>query len=319
MSEYDFEPERVVMEARSRGAKTLLIQAPDGLKQHLATLIARLESDGFYPIISADPCYGGCDLAEGEARRVHADMIIHVGHYRFTAAEATVPTVYVPARHIADLSDLAAKAAEFLSGKGLKAVGIVANTQHLSYVSCFRGALECAGIKAVIDDSTGGLVLGCRTSAAAAIEGSVDGFLFIGGGDFHALGVAMAVEKDVYAADPYRGEVRDMAAMKKKELAKRWWAIMEAARAKAFGIVVVAKSGQLDLDGAKSLKARLEAKGKRAFLIVADEASWDRLAGFSFAEVLVVTGCPRVAPDNQECFPKPVLNAQEAEELLKRI
>lgn len=319
MSDYDFEPDRIVMEARSRRAKTLLIQAPDGLKQHLAPLVARLESEGFLPIISADPCYGGCDLAEDEARRIRADIIVHIGHFRFTAAEGPLPTVYVPARHIADLGGLAAKAAEFLSVKGVKAAGIVANTQHLPYIGCFQDALEGAGVRSVVDSATGGLVLGCRTSAASAIEGSVDAFLFIGGGDFHALGVAMAVEKGVYAADPYRGEVKDMAPMKKRELARRWWAIMEATRAKTFGIVVVAKSGQLDLQGAKSLKERLEAKGKRVYLIAADEASWDRLAGFSFADALVVTGCPRVAPDNQEGFPKPVLNAQEAEELLKRV
>ncbi|HPC27759.1 MAG TPA: diphthamide synthesis protein, partial [Candidatus Methanomethylicus sp.] len=178
---------------------------------------------------------------------------------------------------------------------------------------------EAAGVRAVVDGCTGGLVLGCRTAAATAIEGEVEAFLFIGGGEFHALGVANAVEKEVYAADPYRGEVKDMAPVKKRELAKRWWAIMEATRAKTFGVVVVVKSGQLDAGGAMSLKARLEGKGRRVFMIAAREASWERLAGFAFADAIVVTGCPRVAPDNQVSFPKPVLNMQECEELLKRV
>ncbi len=319
MSDYDFELERVIREARGRGARAILIQAPDGLKQHLAEFYARLEAEGFSPMISADPCYGGCDLAEDEARRVGADMIVHIGHHRFSCADEAVPTVYVPAAHIADLSGLAQKAAGLLARRGFRSAGLVANTQHQPYIGEFARALEAAGVRAVVDRKTGGLVLGCRTAAATAIEGDVDAFLFIGGGDFHALGVAKAVDKEVYAADPYRGEVKDMAPIKKKELAKRWWSIMEATRAKTFGVVVVAKSGQLDMEGARSLKARLEGKGKRAFIIAAGEASWERLAGFSFADALVVTGCPRVAPDNQASYPKPVLNMQECEELLKRL
>jgi 2-(3-amino-3-carboxypropyl)histidine synthase len=322
MSDYDFELERVAREARGRGARALLIQAPDGLKQHLAEFYGRLEAMGFSPIISADPCYGGCDLAEGEARSVGADMIVHIGHHRFSEGEGReggVPTMYVPAAHIADLRGLAAKAAGIMAGKGFRAVGLVANTQHLPYIGEFAKALEAAGVRSVVDGRTGGLVLGCRTAAATAIEGEVDALLFIGGGDFHALGVANAVEKEVYAADPYRGEVKDMAPLKKRELAKRWWAIMEAMRAKTFGVVVVAKSGQLDAGGARSLKARLEGKGRRVFMIAAREASWERLSGFAFADAIVVTGCPRVAPDNQASFPKPVLNMQECEELLKRL
>ena len=54
-------------------------------------------------------------------------------------------------------------------------------------------------------------------------------------------------------------------------------------------------------------------------MIAAREASWERLSGFAFADAIVVTGCPRVAPDNQASFPKPVLNMQECEELLKRL
>ena len=207
MSDYDFELERVAREARGRGARALLIQAPDGLKQHLAEFYGRLEAMGFSPIISADPCYGGCDLAEGEARSVGADMIVHIGHHRFSEGEGReggVPTMYVPAAHIADLRGLAAKAAGIMAGKGFRAVGLVANTQHLPYIGEFAKALEAAGVRSVVDGRTGGLVLGCRTAAATAIEGEVDALLFIGGGDFHALGVANAVEKEVYAADPYR-------------------------------------------------------------------------------------------------------------------
>jgi hypothetical protein len=93
---------------------------------------------------------------------------------------------------------------------------------------------------------------------------------------------------------------------------------MEATRAKTFGVVVVAKSGQLD---AGAPVAEGEARGQREARV------HDSGEGGELGEALRVrlrgrdrvTGCPRVAPDNQVSFPKRVLNMQECEELLKRL
>ena len=316
---YDFEPERAISEARARGARRVLVQAPGGLKQYVRRLCERLEAEGVTAIISTNPCYGGCDLAEGEAKAVGADLIIHIGHHKFGEGQEEVPAIYIPAPHIADAGALSGKAAEFLKGKGIARVGLVANTQHQSWIGRFKDALQQAGIESIVDKPSGGLVLGCRTGAASRIEGEVDAVLFIGGGEFHALGVAMAIDKEVYIADPYRTEIRETSALKKKALARRWWAIMEATKAITFGIVVVAKTGQFDMEGAERIREALRAKGKGAFLISAVEVNWEGLAGLSFVDAFIVTGCPRIAVDNQESFGKPVLNVMEAQELLRRV
>jgi diphthamide biosynthesis enzyme Dph1/Dph2-like protein len=54
-------------------------------------------------------------------------------------------------------------------------------------------------------------------------------------------------------------------------------------------------------------------------LIAADDVDWERMAAFSFIEAFIVTGCPRITLDNQESFGKPVLNEEDAYDLLKRV
>lgn len=316
---YDLDLERVVELVNARGAKRVLIQAPDGLKQYVKDLCENLNEHGAMAIVSGDPCFGGCDLAYSEASFIGADLLVHIGHQEFQHGGDKIPTIYIPAGHKADLEKLAVMTADLLKKKGVKRVGLVTTVQHRDYLKIFGKALAESGIEQRIDEESGGIILGCRLSAARRIEGDVDAFVFLGGGDFHGLGVALAVEKDVYVADPYRDEVRDLAKLKKKVLAKRWWGIMEATKAKSFGIIMVTKTGQFAEEPALQLKRDLEGHGKRAYLIAMDEVNWERMAPFTFVEAFIITGCPRISLDNQESFGKPVLNEEDAEELLKRV
>lgn len=315
---YDLDPERIVELVKASGAKRVLIQAPDGLKQYVKDLCENLNEQGAMAIVSGDPCFGGCDLAYSEASFVGADLLVHIGHQEFQAGGDKIPTIYIPAGQKVDLKKLAAVTADLLKKKGVRKVGLVTTVQHKDYLKVLGRALEESGIEQKIDKESGGIIMGCRLSAAKRIEGDVDAFVFLGGGDFHGLGVALAVEKEVYVADPYRDEVRDLAKLKRKVLAKRWWGIMEATKAKSFGIVMVTKTGQFSEETALRLKRDLEERGKRAYLIAMDEVNWERMAPFTFVEAFIITGCPRISLDNQDSFGKPVLNVEDALELLKR-
>ncbi|MBC7113003.1 MAG: diphthamide biosynthesis enzyme Dph2 [Candidatus Methanomethyliales bacterium] len=316
---YDLEYEKIINEIKSRGVRAVLIQAPDGLKPHLKDLWMKLSSAGITVYISADPCYGGCDLADGIGRKLGADMLIHIGHNKFVKTEEEIPTLYIPASYIANLSELVKKSVEFLKGKGIKRVGLVASLQHVHSLRIFVEGLRSNGFEVAVDDATGGAVLGCNVEAAKRIAGSVDAILHVGGGDFHALGVALYVELPVYIVDPYRGEIRDIEKLKRKILARRWWAIQEAKRAQIFGVVVVTKGGQFNRDLALLIKKELEAREKKALMLVADEVNWERLSSLTFVDSFIITGCPRISIDNQEIFGKPVLNVEDFKELLKVI
>jgi 2-(3-amino-3-carboxypropyl)histidine synthase len=316
---YDLEVGRVLDEVRQRGAKVVVVQAPDGLKGELMGLYDALVGAGASPVISADPCYGGCDLAVSESAFVGADLIVHIGHERFDQAKGGAPVLYVEARHIPGLGGLGEKAAAYLSERGIRRVGLIASVQHKALLGDLGRVLEGRGVEVAVDRATGGLVLGCRVEAAKSLEGRVDAFLYLGGGDFHALGAAMAVEKEVFVADLYRNEVRDLRDLKRKTLAKRWWAIAEAVKARRFGVFMVAKSGQYQRATAERIGQGLESKGRAAYMLIANEINWERLAPFGFVEAFIVTGCPRIAIDNQDGFRRPVLNEEDAGELLKRL
>ena len=67
MKGFDFEEERIKQEIVKLGAKRVLLQLPEGLKPEGPRLATLVEKTGALPIISADPCYGACDLATDEA------------------------------------------------------------------------------------------------------------------------------------------------------------------------------------------------------------------------------------------------------------
>ncbi|MGC8936480.1 MAG: diphthamide biosynthesis enzyme Dph2, partial [Candidatus Methanomethylicaceae archaeon] len=314
---YDLEIERVIAEVKSRGVKSVIIQAPDGLKPYVKDLWEALSSFGVTVYISTDPCYGACSLADDFGKMLGAELLIHIGHRRFITTREEIPTLYVPAYYTGDVGELVIRSAKFLTSKGIKRVGLVASLQHIQSLRDFLEGLRSSGLEVVVDEVSGGVVLGCNVEAAKRIACSVNAILHVGGGDFHALGVALAVDKPVYIADPYRNEVREIESLKRKILARQWWLVNEAINAKTFGIVVVGKTGQFNRDLALYIKRELESKGRRAVMLVADEVNWERLSCFTFVDVFIITGCPRISLDNQESFGKPVLNGEDARELLK--
>ncbi|MDI9644975.1 MAG: diphthamide biosynthesis enzyme Dph2 [Candidatus Verstraetearchaeota archaeon] len=314
---YELELEKVASEVTRRGARKVLVQAPDGLKQFLRDFIVEL-SKLCKVYVSGSPCYGGCDLEYERAQILGVDLVIHIGHEKFLETKEPLPTLYIPALHSVEAGTLVAESARFLKERGYRRVGLLASVQHRNLIPEFAAVLEGAGISPAIDSKTGGVVLGCRTEGAKRLEEEVDAFLLIGGGDFHALGVALDVEKEVFIADPYRGAVRSSSHLKRRALAKRWWAISQTASARNVGLVVVMKTGQHNPLLAESIAAELEILGKEVFMIAAEEVNWERLSTFTFIESFVVTGCPRIALDNREWI-KPVLNEYEVRELIRML
>ncbi len=80
MKGFDFEEERIKQEITKLGAKRVLLQLPEGLKPEAPRLAKIVEESGALAIISADPCYGACDIAVNEAERLGVDLIVHFGH-----------------------------------------------------------------------------------------------------------------------------------------------------------------------------------------------------------------------------------------------
>jgi 2-(3-amino-3-carboxypropyl)histidine synthase len=313
MKQFDFEEERVKQEILKLKAKRVLIQLPEGLKPEATRLAKIIEKSGALPIISADPCYGACDLATVEAESLGVDLIIHYGHSKLLKYER-VPTIYVEARATMNVNAAVEKALLML--ENWQKIGLTTTVQHVQTLDDVREILLRAGKTVVIGDAGRlnypGQVIGCDYSNAKSIANNVEAFLFIGGGQFHALGVALSTSKPTIVADPYEKRAYSVDKEAEKIIKQRWASIEEAKTAKTFAVLVGLKPGQKKLEEALDVKKKLEESGKTACLFVAKEVTPEVLMEFPTVEAYVNTACPRVSLDDASKFQKPVLTVNEA-------
>ena len=317
---YDLEVERVSDDIRRRRAVRVLLQLPDGLRPQAFQLVRALrERTDAEVLLLGDSCYGACDVALRQAGALEADLLVHYGHSRMLP-DTGVPVLYVEAKVDIDVDTLVERALPLMGG--WREVGLAATVQHVHQLGEVAEALRLRGLRAVIGAGGGrtphdGQVLGCDYLSARAVVGEVDGFLFIGGGRFHPLGLALATGKPVVAADPYLSSVTEIGEDELRRLAMRRMAAITAARgARRFGVIVSLKPGQLELSAARSLRGKLEQQGREATVICLDDVRPETLANFSEAEAFINTACPRIAIDGVGDLRRPILTVQEAYVLL---
>ena len=330
MSMFDLEEDRLVAEIEERGARKIVLQLPDGLKNEGPRLARLIKSrTGAEVFVSASPAWGACDLSLDAAMRLKADMLVHYGHNEFLRNDSSeVPVLYIPAKSNHDVMPVVREALSLLQGQS---VGLATPVQHLHMIPEVAKTLENAGFKVQIPARgpwahEQGQVLGCDYFGLKRIEPEVDSFLIIGS-YFHALGAALAVEKPTIHADPYDGRVQSLEQDRRKIIRQRFAMVEKARKADSFGILVSTKPGQCNPTLALSIQRELEGTGRKAVLLYTDEILPEKLLDFTEIEVFVDTACPRLALDDPERFPKPILTRDEIrvvtgtwtwEELLER-
>ena len=312
MKGFDFEEERLKQEISKVNAKCVLLQLPEGLKPEAPRLAKIVEAAGALPIISGDPCYGACDLATSEAETLGVDLIVHFGHAKLLRHEK-IPTLYMEARATLPVETAIISAIPLLAGQSR--IGLSTTVQHVQTLDLVREILVKAGKTVEVGDSRKlpypGQVVGCDFSNVKSVAKDVDAFLFVGGGRFHAIGVALATLKPTIIADPYSGAAYSVTEEVQKILKQRYASIEEAARARSFGILISLKPGQKRLDEAVKIKATIESMDKTACLFALKEILPEALAEFPSVEAYVNTACPRISLDDASKFQKPVLTMQE--------
>jgi 2-(3-amino-3-carboxypropyl)histidine synthase len=312
MRQFDLEEERIKQEVTKLGAKRVLIQLPEGLKPEAPRLAKTVEKTGALPIVSADPCYGACDLATVEAESLGVDLIIHYGHTKLLKYER-VPTVYVEARATIKIDDAVEKALPLLDE--WHGIGLATTVQHVQTLDNVKEILLRAEKTVIIGDAGRvnypGQVIGCDYSNAKSIARDVEAFLFVGGGRFHALGVALSTSKPTIVADPYERRAYSVDEEARKILKQRWASIEEAKKAKTFAVLVGLKPGQRRLEEALSIKERLGKSGKTVHLFAVRNIIPETLMNFPTVDGYVNTACPRISLEDASKFRKPVLTMNE--------
>ena len=314
---FDLEEERLVDEIRRRGAKRVLIQLPEGLKSQGPRLASIIEKAEALPIISADPCYGACDLAISEAESLSADLIVHYGHSELMWSEV-VPVIYLEAKALVGIRRVVEDALSLL--KPWKNIGLVTTVQHVDKLGEVRRILTDAGKIVVVGDAGRmrypGQIIGCDYSNAESIKDKVDAFIFFGGGRFHPLGLVLQVRKPTIVADPYEGRAYSIDHEAQELIRKRWACICKAKESRSFGVLVGLKAGQRDFETAARIKDLLVENSRQASLLALKEINNRALLQFPSLEVFVNTACPRVSFDE---FQKPVLTVKETLVMLGKL
>jgi len=311
---FDLEEQRLKEEIKKRSAKRVLIQLPEGLKPEGPRLGAVVEKAGALSIVSADPCYGACDLAVQEAESLGADLIVHFGHSKIAFIPERVPIIYIEAKAELSLRTAVEKALPLL--EPWRRIGLATTVQHVDMLGEAREQLLKAGKSVALGDTGrslyAGQVIGCDYSNAQAVMKEVDAFLFIGGGRFHAIGVALATSKPTVVADPYERRAYSVDADAQKITRQRWTSIKKAMESDRLGVIIGLKSGQRWLEKALQIRDKLEKVGKKTTLLAMREVTPEALMEFPSLKAYVNTACPRTSLDDAARFQKPVLTVNEA-------
>ncbi len=306
------ETERLAEVIRGRNAKTVGLQFPVGLRTKAVDLAQEIESKaGVMCVVSADPSFGACDVAD-----MPVDLIVHLGHAPMPHLRYNRVFFYdLPGPPLGSLAFI--DAAEPMLPKR---VGLLTTTQFRAWLPQIKEHLEKAGHVVAIGEpdrrvAYAGQLLGCDYHTAEVVAKDVDGYLYVGTGEFHPLGVAFLTDKPIIIADPERGSARTLADLKERVLRQRWAAIARAKDALVFGIIVSKKIGQGRMEMAKELKGLAERHGRQANVFLLDLVSPEFLEGYQ-VDAWVNTACPRIAIEDVLQYPKPLLTPQEFEIVL---
>ena len=295
----------------------ILLQFPEGLKREALAHAKKLEAEGNEVVISASPCFGACDLALDEARRVGADRIIHFGHAEYGRPDFDVE--YVECRIDAPLDVLPLSTGPL---GGFARICLLATVQHVHQLPEIRRFYEGRGKEVVLNEPTGltrapGQLLGCDAGNVADLDGKVDAFVYFGGGTFHPIAALLRTTKPFFLVDPFMRKVESVGHLREEHARGSRGRIVSSLGAKNFGILVSTKSGQYRMDLAVRLKAGIEAAGMAAAILVSGTFDFESLGNLMEFDAFVNTACPRLAPDDCGRMRKPLLSADELAKVLE--
>ena len=305
MSVLEFNIEDALVEVAKRGAETIGISLPTGLKRRIFDFVHPFEEIGCKVVVSGKPCHGGCDIDVELLERV--DVLVHVGHSKVVPVENVI---YIEPRSNVDVKGCVEESAKHLKGSRIALTTIL---QYVHKIDEVVSILKNKGFELLVSSgdtriSHKGQVLGCNFSA---VDKACDEVLYVGEGGFHPLGIALATGKRVVVADPYFG-VRVIDTQETEKLIrKRYGMIWKSMDAETFGIIHCTKVGQTRPKVVNYIHNLCEKCGKKCVVISVDEVS-EEIEDFGL-DAYVMCGCPRVAIDDSERFSAPMLTPQEFE------
>ncbi|BBD73951.1 diphthamide biosynthesis enzyme Dph2 [Sulfodiicoccus acidiphilus] len=320
---YILEEQRLKEEIRSRKAKRVLLQFPDGLKPLSTEVVRRLGE--LLPevefLTSGEPSFGSCDIAEDEARLLNVDLIVHFGHTPYTWYYPKFPTLFVDAKSTLtvtpeELNELRTA----IRRREARTISLTSTVQHSDVLkevaNYLRSEYEVKIGKPSNPFMYDGQVWGCDYKAATTVNADV--YINVSGGEFHSLGLGLATGKPTLNLDPYTGTVKDVTEEVWKVLKVRYSKMYKAMEGTTWVVIQGLKVGQNRPLMVKYLVSSLEKRGMRTFTFTSKYLTKESIRNFdrSYIDAYVVTSCPRLPTDDFYDFEKPVLTPGEAKMII---
>ena len=97
---YQISFEKTIQYINDHKYKNILLQIPEGLKHRFEELVEIIkENTSANVFISADPCYGACDIISNKVSSLGIDLIINIGHLPIPSLidKNDIPTFFINA------------------------------------------------------------------------------------------------------------------------------------------------------------------------------------------------------------------------------
>lgn len=297
---------------RAARYRKIVLQVPAGLTRNFASLGEEIRTaTGAQVVHVTRACFGACD-PPSPSEAPGAQAIVTLGHAPIPNMPLALPTYFVEMRTSeGDVQRMAAS----VSRAGLpRRLGLVASVQHLELLPRLEAALGAQGFETHVGGGDRrlaypGQALGCNYTTAQGVEGQVDGFLFVGTGLFHPLGLAYSVERPVWALDPLQVDLTPPLD-REKMVQKRLLTIAKAMDARRWGVLVSSFAGQDRRAMASRLAEKATGRGGSAEVLTFDRLDPRDLTGRDL-DAYVSTACPRIALDDGSSYDRPVLTPPE--------
>jgi len=212
---------------------------------------------------------------------------------------------------------------------------IFGSVQFLEQLSYIAKQLESAGKTVLMIKSKNflydgmisekGQLLGCNAECfdddiSKNHDEGFDAFFYVGDGVFHPKALLVNNRKDIYCYDPKIGKLEVL----RKELhddiqKRRKGSVLKFLSSNNIGVIITTKIGQCNSKRADSVVARIYKKwpDKNIYTFICDELNFQELENFNFIDIYINTACPRIGYEDTVRSPKPIINIEDVEGLLR--
>ena len=96
LERHNFELDDLIDRIKQNDHRLVALQVPEGLKMQALDMMDQIETEtSARVVLSADPCYGACDLVHDKMQNIGAELVAHMGHSQMNI-DSGMPTQFIP-------------------------------------------------------------------------------------------------------------------------------------------------------------------------------------------------------------------------------